>query len=242
VKVLSPAVTCLLTSHMKPTLAAAVDSVLAQTRQDFALIVLDSGQWIGRGDDVSQALDACHGIYASHPLVEWVTTGERPGLAQRKCPVSWVTNEAIRAGLVRGRYMCTFYDDDLYDPQFMEQMAGYLDDHPETGAVWCSENRVSLYLNGTSAHSYMIPASVPKSGPVFDCQVDGAQVMWRTSLLEKIGDPWLPEDPDVSSCCHSDGIFLNKLGEAAGTVENVAVADPLVTHRNTPWSTYSPSA
>jgi hypothetical protein len=242
VKVLSPAVTCLLTSHMKPTLAEAIDSVLAQTRRDFELVIADSGQWIGRGDDISLALAACHDIYSRHPLIRWITTGEAPGLPSRKCPVSWVTNEAIRAGLIRGRYMCTFYDDDLYEPHFMAEMAGYLDARPDCQAAWCSENRVSLHPDGTQTHSFVIPASVPKSGPSFDCQIDGAQVMWRTSLLDKIGDPWLDEDPADSSCRHSDGLFLNKLGTAAGTVENVPVADPLVTHRHTPWSAYSPCA
>lgn len=236
-KVLSPAVTCLLTSHMKPVLAQAIDSVLAQTRLDFELVILDSGQWIGRNDHVSQVLAGCHDIYAGHPLVEWVTTGERPGLAQRKCPVAWVTNQAIRAGLVRGRYMCTFYDDDLYRPEFMEQMAGYLDEHPEARAVWCSENRVNLAADGTSVLAGQIPAAAPRSGD-WDCQVDGAQVMWRTEVLDEIGDPWLPEDPG-GTCCHSDGLFLNKLGAVCGTVPNLLPV--LVEHRFTPWSAYSPS-
>ncbi len=203
-KHLFPAVTCVLTSHMKPCLGDALDSVLAQTRTDIQVLVLDSGRWIGRRGPVAAAMSATHGRYAGHPLVEWVTTGEDEYLIQRKCPVSYVTNEAIRAGLVRGRYMCTFYDDDLYDPHFMEEMAGFLDANPDTGAVWCSENRVNLNADGSMTHTYLIPASVPKSGPVFDCQVDGAQVMWRTSLLDVIGDPWLPEDPDEGSCCHSD--------------------------------------
>ena len=238
-KVLSPAVTCLLTSHMKPTLAAAIDSVLAQTRLDFELVVADSGQWIGRGDDISLALAACHDIYAGHPLIKWVTTGERPGLSERKCPVAWVTNEAIRAGLIRGRYMCTFYDDDLYHPGFMEQMAGYLDGHLEARAVWCSQDRVSMAPDGTHVLGGRIAADRPRSGAEFDCLVDGAQVMWRTEVLGDIGDPWLPEDPADGSCRHSDGIFLNKLGMACGTVPNLFPV--LVEHRSTPWSAYTPS-
>ena len=237
-KVLSPATTILLTSHMKPTLAQAIDSVLAQTRLDLQLLVVDSGQWIGRGGDISQALAACHDMYAGHPLVEWVTTGEQPGLPQRSCPVAWVTNEAIRAGLVRGRYMCTFYDDDLYHPGFMEHMAGYLDGHPDARAVWCSQDRVSMQRDGSCVLAGRIAADGPRSGAVFDCLVDGAQVMWRTDVLDDIGDPWLPEDPDDGTCRHSDGIFLNRLG-AVCTVH--AILPVLVEHRSTPWSAYSPS-
>ena len=237
-KVLSPAVTCLLTSHMKPVLGEAIGSVLAQTRLDLQLLVVDSGQWIGRDDDISQALTACHDRYSGHPLIEWVTTGEQPGLPQRRCPVAWAANEAIRAGLIRGRYMCTFYDDDLYRPAFMEEMAGYLDGHPDAGAVWCSQNRVSLQRDGSAVFAGQIIADAPRQPGTWDCMVDGAQVMWRTEMLDKIGDPWLPEDPG-DTCRHSDGIFLNRLGDACGAVPNIFSV--LVEHRSTPWSTYSPS-
>lgn len=237
-KVLAPAVTCLLTSHMKPTLAQAVDSVLAQTRKDFELVIVDSGQWIGRGDDTSLALAAAHATYSAHPLVRWVTTGEQPRLALRRCPVAWATNEAIRAGLIRGRYMCTFYDDDLYKPEFMEKMAGYLDRHPQTGAVWCSQQRLTLNRDGSHAEAGSIMATGPKYGAQFDCLVDGAQVMWRTRLLDAIGDPWLPEDPEDGCCRHSDGIFLNRVGVTAGEVPNIP--DVLTVHRFTPWSAYTP--
>lgn len=238
-KHLFPAVTCVLTSHMKPCLGDALASVTGQTRTDIHVLVLDSGQWIGRGGDIAGKMAAAYAQYSAHPLVEWVTTGEDTRLAARKCPVSYVTNEAIRAGLIRGRYMCTFYDDDLYDPQFMEKMAGYLDGYPDAAAVWCSEYRVVLRPDGTSDPAGYIRAAEPRSGQAFDCQVDGAQVMWRRELLDVIGDPWLPEDPADGACRHSDGIFLNKLSAAAGVVQNIP--DWLVTHRHTPWSTYSPT-
>lgn len=238
-RVLSPAVTCILASHMKPYLADALASVVAQTRRDIHVLVLDSGQWIGRRDKVSLAMAKVHRAYSGHPLVEWVTTGEGPGLAGRVCPISWVTNEAIRAGLVRGKYVCTFYDDDRYYESYMERMAGFLDEHPQYQAVWCSQGRVSVAADGTETPAGGIPATGPKYGPTFDCRVDGAQVMWRREVLDAIGDPWLPEDRDVSVCRHSDGIFLNKLGTAVGVVPNLP--EVLVTHRFTPLSTYSPS-
>lgn len=238
-RVLSPAVTCILASHMKPYLKDALASVVAQTRRDMHILVLDSGQWIGRRDPVSLGMAKVYKAYRDHPLVEWVTTGEGPGLVGRVCPISWVTNEAIRAGLVRGRYVCTFYDDDRYHPEYMARMAGFLDDHPGYQAVWCSQDRVSVAADGTETPAGGIPASEPKYGPTFDCQVDGTQVMFRREVLDAIGDPWLPEDAAVESCRHSDGIFLNKLGAAVGTVPNIP--EVLVTHRYTPLSTYTPS-
>lgn len=237
-KVLAPAVTCLLTSHMKPYLRDALNSVLAQVRRDIQVIVADSGQWIGCDDERSKDMALIHADFAGHPLVEWVTTGEGPGLGQRACPVAWASNQVIRAGLVRGRYMCTFYDDDVYDPRFTEVMAGFLDAHPGAGAVWCSEFRAYL-RNGAQEAGGIIPALGVKVPGQMDCQVDGAQVMWRRELLDKIGDPWLPEDAAVDSCRHSDGIFLERLAAAAGEIPPVGEA--LVTHRYTPLSTYTPS-
>jgi hypothetical protein len=240
-KVLSPAVTILLTSHMKPTLHEAIDSVLAQTRLDIHLLVVDSGQWIGRDDELSTYLSDVHRKYSRHPLIEWVTTGEGPTLIRQLCPVGWVTNEVIRAGLIRGRYMCTFYDDDVYEPEFVEEMAGYLDENPDAKAVWCTQDRVRLDRDGTETSLGQIVAGEPKVGAQFDCQVDGAQIMWRREVLNLIGDPWLPEDPANSTCRHSDGIFLDKLGTVCGVVPNLPIFRPLLRHRFTPSSTYSPS-
>lgn len=233
-----PAVTCLLTAHMKPTLRDALESVVNQTRQDLHVLVVDSGRWrdqpgLGAARDLAQI----HEEYSAHPLVEWTFTGEPDDIRQHTCPVGWATNQAIRAGLVRGRLMCTFYDDDRYLPNFMERMAGYLDANPHVGAVWCSQFIAIVDDQGNEEILGMRPASEVKYGAAFDCRVDGAQVMWRTEMLERIGDPWLPED--VGNCYHSDGVFLDKLGAACGIVPNLP--EFLVVHRHTPLSAYSPS-
>jgi hypothetical protein len=238
VKVLFPAVTCLVTSHMKPMLRDELASLVGQTRRDLQIIVADSGQWIGRDDPTSLELARTYEEYSRHPLVDWVTTGESRHLRHLSCPVGLVFNEVVRAGLVRGRYMHTGYDDDVHDRRYVELMAGYLDTHPEAMAVWCSQDRVQLLPDGGHRLVGQILAGGPKLPGGMDCQVDGTQVMWRTAMLNVIGDPWLPEDPTDSVCRHSDGLFLEKLASAAGVIP--AVPDILVTHRHTSVSTYSP--
>lgn len=239
----SPAVTCIMCVHMKGDLTReSLDSVLAQTRlDDVHLLVVDSGQWRDASgvvdSDLARQMEKVHAEYSEHPNIEWTFTGEGPDLAETKCPVGWATNQAIRQGLVRGRYVCTFYDDDRYHPMFMERMAGYLDDHPDTNAVWCSQRRVALLLDGREIVMGAIPATGTRNGGVWDCQVDGGQVMWRREMFDLIGDPWLPEEP--STCYHSDGLFLNKLGAVAGPVPGIAMA--LCDNRKTPLSTFSPT-
>lgn len=234
-KFLAPAVTCILTSHMKPYLADALRSLAAQTRQDFQVLLVDSGAWRGRDDERSLAMAAIYREWSGHPMVEWVFTGESPG--SLSCPVSVATNLAIRAGLVRGRYVCHFYDDDEYHPQFMEKMAGYLDEHLERGAVWCSQDRVSISREGARTEGGRIPSFDDLSAGRIDCQVDGGQVMYRREVLDTLGDPWMPEAS--STCRHSDGVFLERVAQVTGPIG--AIPDVLMTHRFTPISTYSPS-
>jgi len=238
-KFLEPTITCLVMSHMKPTLREALESILTQTRQtDVQVIVIDSGQWIGKEDDGSCVMRTVYRRYAAYPGLEWYFTGERTNERTTVCPVAHWTNLAIRERLIRGKYLCFFFDDDLYEPTFMEKMGGYLDEHPDCEAVRCTQRRVELRADGTRRELPPLVAEGPISGQNFDCRVDGGQVMLRTSVLSRIADPWLPEDPG-ETCSHSDGIFLNKVGGVIPQMD--ALNETLYTHQHTIYSTYTPS-
>lgn len=221
---MTPLVTIILTSHLKPTITDSLASVAAQTFTDYECIVMDSGQRAT--------------VPPLPPRVEWHTTGEEPGLADRLCPVGWATNEVIRRGLVRGKYVCTFYDDDEYEPTFLERMVGYLEETGEQ-AVWCTQDRVRLLANGERQPAGQIRADHVLHPGELDNRVDGGQVMFTRDALMAVGDPWLPEDPRDGTCRHSDGIFLEKLCRVVGEIKALDVM--LYTHRFTPYSTYSRS-
>lgn len=230
---MTPAITTILTSHRKPTLPDAIESLLAQTRQDFRIVVMDSGQW---GDDEA-AMRAAFKRYANHTKIEWHFTGEPPDFNRQACAFAVATNTAIRS-FVTGSYVNFAYDDDIYYPRYYEVAAGFLDQHPEALAVWYSADRLSMSPNGAITQVGRIEANEPKTGG-WDCHVDGAQVMVRSEVFDLIPDPWWPEDAALSSCGHADGIFLEKLGVVAGPVPNIP--EVLTAHRSTPWSAYSPS-
>jgi hypothetical protein len=233
---LEPTITCLLISHMKPTLDGALRSIQNQTRlNDVQVIVIDSGQWLS---DRPAPMPSIYQEWHDHPNIEWYFTGERTNERTNVCPVAHWTNLAIRQGLIRGRYLCCFFDDDLYEPTFMEKMGGYLDDHPACMAVRCTQRRVDARADGTRVELPPLVAEGPISGPNFDCRVDGGQVMLRTEVLSRIPDPWLPEDPG-ETCSHSDGIFLNKVGAVIPQMD--ALNETLYTHQHTVYSTYTPS-
>jgi hypothetical protein len=134
--------------------------------------------------------------------------------------------------------MCIVSDDDAYRPQFMERMAGYLDAHEPVQAVCCSMDLFSVTDAGRD-YRYSILTPETRYAGGFDCQVDGMQVMYRASLLGKIPGPWMDEDPDLRSCCHADGLWLERVAAAAGEVH--AIPEVLCDHQFTPLSTYSPS-
>ena len=224
---MTPTVTIILTSHMKPTLGAAIASVAVQTRQDFECIIMDSGQRTDRPESLP-------------PNFEWHETGEEPGLQDRVCPVGWATNEATERGLVRGKYVCTFYDDDLYEPRFVELMAGYLDEHPDELAVWCAQSRGTLLPSGETRSGGQIANDRVLTPGTIDCRVDGGQVMFRREVLDTLGPRWMTEER--GECWHSDGVFLEKLVMVCGgQINPIPSREPLMTHRNTPYSTYSKS-
>lgn len=236
-KTLNPTITIIMPSHMKPEyLPDALDGLLTQTRTDFELVVVDSGEWIGKADARSKAMEAIHDAYSGHPLLTWFSLGEPPGLILRKCPISYIINEVIRKGLVRGKYVCVATDDDIHKPTYLEEMAGLLD-NSEWRAVYCAQDRNRINADGTETHEGVLPADAPRHGASFLNNIDMLQMMFQRSLLEELADPWFDENPIDEVCRCSDGLFMNKIGELVTEVGNVPRA--LVVHRFTPLSTYN---
>lgn len=231
-KVLSPTISVVMASHMKPSwLPSALDSLVHQTRCDMQIIVIDSGEWIDQPGFAAERMQDIYDQYAKHPFVEWYTLGEPPRLIERKCPYAYIWNKAIRE-LVRGKYVCFATDDDLHSPLYMERMAGFLDENPDRRAVYCAQNRMRHGLV-----DWVIPADIPRHGDSFDTHIDMLQMMLRRDIFEDLEDPWFAEDADTDICRHSDGLFMNKVGLLLTEVPNIS--DILVSHRHTPDSTYN---
>ena len=106
----NPRVTIYLTNHNYGRyIAQAIDSVLAQTLQDFELIVIDDGST----DDSRNVIER----YASHPRIVTVFQ-ENKGL-------NVTNNIALRAA--RGDYIMRLDADDWLDPHALQVMSAMLD-------------------------------------------------------------------------------------------------------------------
>ncbi len=226
-----------MTVHMKPTIGEAIASVLTQTRQDFSLVIVDSGAWVNKLDPISLTIADVYIRHVQHPRIEWVFTGEPPQMNKEVCMVSHVFNSAYEAGLIRGKYVCTFYDDDLYYPTFFEKMAGFLDENPISDIVRCSEQWTVIEKGESRDINVLRADKVLLNTDQFDCVVDGMQVMFRKEVLDRMEKPLM--DIRVEECRHSDGLFFEKMKTVIKRMDYID--EILCRHQFTPHSVFTPS-
>jgi len=100
------------------TVGDAVRSVLAQTRRDFELVVVDDGS--------TDATPAAVERLAGDPRVHLLTQENRGAAAAR--------NTAVERA--RGRYLSFIDSDDLWLPDYLERMAGVLERTPAAGFAY----------------------------------------------------------------------------------------------------------
>ena len=128
------------------TIASAVRSVLAQTREDFELIVIDDGSTDANADRVRPFL--------SDPRVRLIEQ-ERAGAASAR-------GTAIAAGTAP--LVSLIDSDDLWMPGYLEGMAAALDADPGAGFAytdaWFLDNRLRR-VRRVSAMGYQRPPEPP---------------------------------------------------------------------------------
>jgi glycosyltransferase involved in cell wall biosynthesis len=116
-------------------LAETLDSVYAQTRRDYEIIVVDDGS-----DDGTQALCASG-------------TG---GLVYHRIPRSGASAARnIGLALARGEYVAFLDSDDLWEPTFLERMVAAIETSPAAGFCYCDYGTFGAH--GTERGAYLPP-------------------------------------------------------------------------------------
>lgn len=132
-------------------------------------------------------------------------------------------------------YVAWLSDDDVWEPTYVEQLAGYLDTHPDVGACY-GGTRIVAYEPGQPERPIRdIPAERAFTvGAWPSCQIDGGQVLVRRSVLNRLAAPWVPET--LADCHTSDGSFLNRVASVTPIVP--VVGSWVMRNRQTPESAH----
>jgi glycosyltransferase involved in cell wall biosynthesis len=107
-------------------LAQRLDSILAQTFQDFELIFLDDAS----PDHTREVFDR----YAQNPRIRAVFNEQNSGNVFKQ----W--NRGL--GMARGEYVWIAESDDYADPEFLATLVATLEAQPEVGVAYCESRKV----------------------------------------------------------------------------------------------------
>lgn len=208
------AVSVLLTTYNRPRyLRQAVESVFAQTYQDYELLILD--------DNSTDGLQA--GYLASIwnvPKVRIIKDDVSP--ENRPATTRYATMINLGLKLARGRHITYLCDDDWYAPDRLEVMSAMLDADPALGVVYARQGVTNEAGDVTWQRIFE-----PVVADAY-CRVDHSSVMHTAEAGEKAGG-W---DESAEHWSIGDAVFWRRL-HAAGYSFHLAPGDhPLDFHRD----------
>lgn len=188
-------------------LPAAVDSVLAQSEQDFEIVIIDDGS---TDPETIRAVDC----YMGADRIRVLRTPNR-GVAHAR-------NDAIAAA--SGTYILPLDADDLLAPQYLERTVPVLDREQEIGFVYTSVRVFGEYEAEWQAEPFDICTLLARN------LVGHATALFRKQVWNRVGG----YDPAFHEAPFEDWDFWIRV--AAAGWPGHALAEPLVFYRKRPGS------
>lgn len=140
--------------------------------------------------------------------------------------------------MARGEFLFDYSDDDLISDDCFQTFTEFFDKNPMANAAYVSLQHE--YTDGVNANrTYWIKADRPRRTGLLDGHVDGSQVCIRKMLLDKVPPPWWPETTDRAVLRHADGMYIEKMAQAAMFFPAGNVNKAYVVHRFTPVSSFT---
>ncbi len=177
-----PRVSIILPTHnRKAFVLEAADSVLAQTYEDFELIVVDDGSADGTGEALKQYGESLHYLYQAN---QGVSVARNNGLA-----------------LAQGEFIAFLDSDDLWLPKKLAIQVAFMDQHPQAQICYTDELwvRRGVRVNPKKRHAKYSGEIYPHCLPL--CIISPSSALMRRGLFAQVGpfDPGLPvcEDYDL---------------------------------------------
>lgn len=175
-----PRVSVVLTTYNRSaSLRSTIESILAQTFQDFELIVCDD-----RSPDDTPAL-----------VRRYTQTDPRIRYHRREKNLGMPANLSAGIRAARGEYIANLHDDDEYSPQLLERWTDALDRYPSAGFVFNAYRQQDA--QGRISCTYVEPLTECQPGAIvieniffrrwrFDSPIWGT-TMVRRSAYEAVG-------------------------------------------------------
>jgi glycosyltransferase involved in cell wall biosynthesis len=177
-----PRVSVIIPTHnRKAFVLEAVDSVLAQTYEDFELIVVDDGSADETGEALEQYGERLHYLYQAN---RGVSAARNNGLAH-----------------ARGEFVAFLDSDDLWLPKKLAVQVAFMDQHPDAQICYTDELwiRRGVRVNPKKRHAKYSGEIYPHCLPL--CIISPSSALMRHGLFAQVGtfDPGLPvcEDYDL---------------------------------------------
>lgn len=136
-----------------PYVAKAIGSVLSQTFTDYELVIMDDGS----KDDSFEVALRCIEEHPNCHIYRQVNRG-----------VSMARNNAV--ALSQGEYLCFLDADDWWEPTFLEEMSGLIEEFPEAGIYGTNYTIVNETRHKTRVASVGVDPGFEK-GYINYCQV-----------------------------------------------------------------------
>jgi glycosyltransferase involved in cell wall biosynthesis len=177
-----PRVSIIIPTHnRKAFVLEAVGSVLAQTYEDFELIVVDDGSADGTGEALKRYEESLHYLYQAN---QGVSAARNNGLS-----------------LAQGEFIAFLDSDDLWLPKKLAIQIAFMDQHPEAQICYTDELwvRRGVRTNPKKRHAKYSGEIYPHCLPL--CIISPSSALMQRALFAQVGtfDPGLPvcEDYDL---------------------------------------------
>lgn len=214
-----PDFSIIIISHNKPALVKqAVQSVLDQTHPSWEAILVDSGVLLGQG----------FFNYLTDPRITVEPSGETPDMAKTRNMASWVCNQVLNSGRLKGELIMSLCDDDiLYPEAFATFWDFYTRRQREPQAMYASQDIGFINQNGKMIVVGRKLADRPAGrfcqGRKIDLEIDYLQFCHTAKMLERYREAYNTTEyfsEDRQHATHADGIFIENMG-ALTTVHNI---------------------
>lgn len=218
-----PSVACITPSFNKPKwVIEAVRSVMTQTYGNFTYFIIEnSTDWKTKW--------ALSDYLEDNPdkRIVYIEENIPDSVREKEYPTALILNKYLP--IIKADYIFYLSDDDIFAKDCFEKVVNFLE---TSQADACYFTMQGVDEAGRD-HGQIVADSIKPQGSNLDCQLDGGQVVFRASLLEKLIQPFFVTN--YSDAAHCDGLFLNKL---SSVTEILPINEVLLTHRRTRQSTW----